>query len=62
MKKLEGCIKINFNKVRTNKTKLSESDRLHNKMQVLKTKEDKQSKEELKDVIEAIAKETEKKY
>ena len=62
MKKLDGCIKINLKKVRTNKHKASHVEKLFTKMSILKQKDDDKSKQELVDVIEAIAKEKDKKY
>ena len=62
MKKLDGCIKMNLKKVRTNKHKASHVEKLFTKMSILKQKDDDKSKQELVDVIEAIAKEKDKKY
>ena len=62
MKKVDGCIKINFNKVRTNKAKASSVEKLYDKMSILKQKDDDKSKEELAKVIKEIAYEEENKY
>ena len=55
LKKIDGCIAINFNKIRvTNKTK-EKTDILYDKMRELKGKNDEKSKQELNEVIESIA-------
>ena len=50
MKKGDGCIKMNFNKVRTNRAKASPVEKLYDKMRILKQKDDDKSKEELAEV------------
>lgn len=62
LKKLDGCIKSNFKKVRINNSKPCEQEKLYTKMRELKTKEDAKSAEELKKVVEDIAKSAEAKY
>ena len=62
IKKLDGCIKLNFKKVRVNKTKPAESEKLYDEMRKLKGKKDEQSKNKLAHVIDAIAKDAERKY
>ena len=62
IKKVDGCIKINFRKVRTTKAKESKLENLYSKMGVLKQIDDDKSKEDLAKVIEDIAHEEEDKY
>ena len=62
IKKVDGCIKTNFRKVRTNKVKLNQLEKLYIKMNELKQKEDDESKAELDEVTKAIGLEEEKKY
>ena len=62
IKKIYGCIKINFRKVRTTKAKESKLDNLYTKMDVLKQRDDDKSKEDIAKVIEAITQEEENKY
>ena len=62
IKKLDGCIKVNFKKVRLNRNKPTQYENLYNQLRELKGKEDKESINQIKKVIEAIAKEAEKKY
>ena len=62
MRKLDGCIKMNFKKVRTNKHKAIDIEKLFTKMSKLKQKDDNKSKQELVNVIKAIAQEKDKKY
>ena len=62
IKKLDGCIKHSFKKVRVSSNKPSESHKLYNRMRELKGKSDKDSKDELEKVVEAIAAEAERKY
>ena len=62
LKKLDGCIKSNFKKVRLNNSKPCEQEKLYTKMRELKTKEDAKSAEELKKVVEDISKSAEAKY
>ena len=57
MKKLNGCIAVNFKKVRINAGKSIKDDDLFTKMRKLKEKTDPASKEELNKVIQAIANE-----
>ena len=57
IKKLNGCIAVNFKKVRINAGKSIKDDDLFTKMRKLKEKTDPASKEELNKVIEAIANE-----
>ena len=40
MKKIDGCIKINFKKVRTNKDNASHVEKLYTKMNILKMRDD----------------------
>ena len=56
IKKLDGCIKLNFKKVRVNKTKSAVSEKLYIEMRELKGKEDEQSKNKLAKMIKAIEK------
>ena len=46
IKKLDGCIKHNFKKVRVNKTKPTESEQLYNQLRELKGKEDEEGPSE----------------
>jgi hemerythrin superfamily protein len=56
LKKLDGCIAINFKKIRVSHTKESDEDKLYKKMRELKDKEDNKSKTELDNIIKDIAK------
>ena len=51
LKKLDGCIKLNFKKVRVSASKPTESEHLYNQMRELKYKTDKDSKDKLAKVI-----------
>ena len=62
VKKLDGCIKVNFKKVRINKNKPTQYEKLYNKLRELKRKDDLESIAEYKNVIAAIAREAELKY
>ena len=62
IKKLDGCIKKNFNKIRISNSKKSEDEKLYDEMRELKGKNDAKSKEALENVIKAIADSAEKKY
>ena len=63
VKKINGCISMNFNKTRNKPTTKDETvDELYNKMKSLKDKDDVKSRTELKEVIEALAKIAEKNY
>ena len=62
IKKLDGCVKMNFKKIRISNFKKSEDEKLYARMRELKGKEDDKSKEELEEVINAIAEAAEKRY
>ena len=62
IKKLDGCIKMCFKKVRLSNTKETEEEKLYNKLAMLKLKDDDESKEAVANVIEDIAKAAEAKY
>ena len=62
IKKLDGCIKANFNRVRVNKNKQTEYENLYNQLRLPKGKEDQKSIKQPNNVINAIAKEAEHKY
>ena len=62
LKKLDGCIAINFKKIRVSHTKESDEDKLYKKMRELKDKEDNKSKTELDNIIKNIANLSEEKY
>ena len=62
LKKINGCIAMNFKKQRVNRSKPMKTNHLYNRMRELKGKEDDQSKDELKKVIDEIADEEETKY
>ena len=62
LKKLDGCIKMNFRKVRVSDRKPTASEKLYNEMRQLKGKEDEESVKRLARVKEAIAEEADKKY
>ena len=62
IKKLDGCVKMNFKKIRINNSKKSEEEKLYQRMRELKGKEDDKSKAEVEDVIKAIAEAAEIKY
>ena len=62
LKKLDGCIAINFKKIRVSHTKESDEDKLYKKMRELKDKEDNKSKTELDNIIKDIANLSEEKY
>ena len=62
IKKMDGCIKMSFKKVRVNTNKKSEQEKLHDIARNLKGKEDNASKEKLEKTLEAIAEVAEKKY
>ena len=55
MKKLEGCISVNFKKTRIKDSNVKSDSTLYDKMRSLKNKEDKESKKELQKTIEDIA-------
>ena len=57
MKKLDGCISLNFKKIRINKKKVDKEVHLHSKLQELKEKDDKNSVKERTMILETIAKE-----
>ena len=62
IKKLNGCIKMNFRKIRTNNAKKSEDEKLHDKMRQLKGKNDSKSIQELEKIVINIAECAESKY
>ena len=62
LKKVDGCIKMNFKRVRINKLKKSQIEVLYDRLRLMKGKEEEYSKEEVEEVVEAIATEEEKKY
>ena len=62
IKKLDGCIKSNFKKIRISKTKNSREEDLFNKLRELKEKEDDHSINEKEKISEKIAKIGEDKY
>ena len=62
LKKLDGCIKNCFRKVRVSNNKPSEEEQLYNKMRKLKGKKDEQSLKDINEVIEAIAALADNKY
>ena len=62
LKKLDGCIKRNFKRVRINNNKPFEQDKLYTRMRELKGKDDVKSAEELEKVMEDIADIAEAKY
>ena len=62
IKKLDGCIKTNFKKVRINKHKKTDDESLYTRMRELKGKCDPASKQEMIKVTEAIAEAAENKY
>ena len=62
IKKIDGCIKHSFKKVRVSNNKPIEEEKLYDKMRKLKYKEVYQSANDLKEVIEAIAVQAENKY
>ena len=62
LKNLDGCIKVNFRKVRVGARKPTESEKLYNETRQLKGKEDHESAKQLARVKEVIAIEAEKKY
>ena len=53
---------MNFKRVRTNIVKKSHIEMLHDRLRLLKSKEDEHSKEEVQNVVKAIAIEEKKKY
>ena len=62
IKKLDGCIKKSFRKVRVNKHKESEEEKLYKKMRVLKELNDEDSKDAINEVVKDIANIAEAKY
>jgi hypothetical protein len=62
LKKLDGCIAMNFKKIRVSHVKESDEDKLYKKMRELKGKEDDKSKTEIDNIIKEIAKLSEGKY
>ena len=62
IKKLDGCIKHSFKKVRVSNNKPSGANKLYDRMRELKGQHDEESKNELEDVIEAIAAHAEGNY
>ena len=62
IKKLDGCIKMNFRKVRVNNHKETEEEKLYKKMRELKDRNDKDGQEAIEEVVAAIAKVAETKY
>ena len=62
IKKLDGCIKHSFRKVRVSNNKPSDEEKLYDNMRKLKGKEDEQSVQKLNEVIDAIAVHAENKY
>ena len=61
IKKLDGCIKMCFKKVRISSSKETEEEKLYNKLRILKAKDDKIN-EAAEAVIKDIAKAAEAKY
>ena len=56
LKKLKGCVAMNFKKVRiTRKKKPSKTEELHERMTSLKTKTDLKSKREVEGIVKEIA-------
>ena len=62
IKKLNGCIKTNFRKIRINTTKKSREEYLYDKMRELKEKKDNDNIKDMKKVVEEIAKIGEERY
>ena len=63
LKKIDGCIAINFKKIRIKtQAKDKTEDELYNKMKTLKTKDDSESKKQLDEVVEALAEIAENNY
>ena len=62
VKKLHGCIKKNFKRVRIDSNKTCEKEELYTRMRELKAKDDIASRRELKEVIDKIAKNADNKY
>ena len=62
IKKIDGCIKHSFRKVRVSNNKPSDEEKLYDNMRKLKGKEDEQSVQKLNEVINAIAVHAEIKY
>ena len=61
-KKIDGCIKSNFRRVRVKKNKELEQEKLYKKLKILKEKYDEKSKDEAEKVEEAIANAAEAEY
>ena len=57
LKKLDGCISLNFKKIRINKKKDDKEVNLHSRLQELKDKDDNSSKAERTKLLEDIAEE-----
>ena len=62
IKKLDGCVKVIFIKVRINRNKPTQYEKLYNELRDLKGKKDPESVNRLKEVIKEIAEEAEQKY
>ena len=62
IKKLDGCIKMNFRKVRVNNHKETDEEKLYKKLRVLKERNDEESQEAIEEVVKAIAEVAETKY
>ena len=62
IKKLNGCISMNFRKIRVSSSKDSTEDVLYKKMRMLKNKVDETSEKDLEKVSEEIAINTEQRY
>ena len=62
IKKLDGCIKVNFKKVRVTNNKPTVEENLYEKMRKLKGRDDDKSVHEMNEVIKDIAINAEKKY
>ena len=63
IKKLKGCIALSFKKIRINNNKkVDKTEKLHEKMTELKTKSDKESKDELGKEVDELAKEAEENF
>ena len=62
IKKLDGCIKMNFRKVRVNNHNETDEEKLYKKLRVLKERNDEESQEAIEEVVKAIAEVAETKY
>ena len=62
LKQLDGCIAMNFKKIRVSNSKETKQDELFRKRSELKNKNDERSKSDLENVVKEIAKIAEEKY